>query len=158
MGLAIKRHMQISHSCGIEFISLMAIKGEINNRKQKALDENGTNIRASPVPRPRAVLSSPDNDQMIGRKNKTKGELLSSMKKQTPCQNRHAQCKVIPRPVAFDGSVNTRRVLKEVADSKDDLQTRQRTAITDPSLKVNLRKGKPKSVKDRALSISPANK
>nr|XP_027120161.1 uncharacterized protein LOC113737105 isoform X2 [Coffea arabica] len=33
--------------------------GAISNRKQKLLEENKTNIRASPIPRPRAVLSSP---------------------------------------------------------------------------------------------------
>lgn len=126
--------------------------GAINNRKQKVLEENRMNIRASSIPRPRAVLSSPDNDQMIGSKNKTKGELLTSVRRQSPFQNRHAQCKVTPRPVAADDSVSTRTGLKEVADSKGDLRTRQRTVITDSNLRLNLQKGKPKSVKDRALS------
>ncbi|XP_071940668.1 uncharacterized protein [Coffea arabica] len=130
-------------------VSSLVIKGAISNRKQKLLEENKTNIRASPIPRPRAVLSSPDNDQMIGSKNKPKGDILASMKRQSLFENRHARCKVTPRPVAADGSISTRTSLKEVPDGKGDLRTRQRTVITDSNLRLNLQKGKPKSVKDR---------
>ena len=95
------------------------------------------------------VILGSDNDQMIGSKNKPKGDILASMKRQSLFENRHARCKVTPRPVAADGSISTRTSLKEVPDGKGDLRTRQRTVITDSNLRLNLQKGKPKSVKDR---------
>ncbi|WJX18718.1 hypothetical protein P8452_08489 [Trifolium repens] len=59
-------------------------------------DENKVNIRASPIPRPRAVISSPENDHMIGNRNKIGKGRLSASKNSTVSPNRHAlaQCKV----------------------------------------------------------------
>ncbi|KAK7268699.1 hypothetical protein RIF29_21405 [Crotalaria pallida] len=56
-------------------------------------DENKLNIRASSIPRPRAVISSPDNDVMIGNTNKIRGGRLSATKNGAVLQNRHTQCK-----------------------------------------------------------------
>lgn len=59
-------------------------------------DENKVNIRASSIPRPRAVISSPENDQVIGNRNKIGKGRLSASKNSTVSPNRHAlaQCKV----------------------------------------------------------------
>lgn len=59
-------------------------------------DENKVNIRASPIPRPRAVISSPENDLMIGSRNKTGNGRVYVSKNSTVLPNRHAlaQCKV----------------------------------------------------------------
>ncbi|KAG9445745.1 hypothetical protein H6P81_011873 [Aristolochia fimbriata] len=43
---------------------------EKNNKSADEDDEDRPNIRASPVPRPRAVLSSPDNDGFVGSRNR----------------------------------------------------------------------------------------
>lgn len=44
-------------------------------------DGNKPHIRASSIPRPRAVISSPDNDQILGSKNKIR------FQRQTPSKN-----------------------------------------------------------------------
>ncbi|CBI37182.3 unnamed protein product, partial [Vitis vinifera] len=69
-------------------------KGIGKNDKHTGEDEKQSG-RACSVPRPRAVLSSPDNDGMIGNQNK----LISNRsipKEQSLKQNRHVQIKEIP--------------------------------------------------------------
>ncbi|KAK8464147.1 hypothetical protein PHAVU_011G133515 [Phaseolus vulgaris] len=62
--------------------------------KDDSIDGNKVNIRASPIPPPRAVISSPDNDIMIGNRNKSRDGRLSASKNGAVLQNRHAHCKV----------------------------------------------------------------
>ncbi|CAK8571995.1 unnamed protein product [Lathyrus sativus] len=59
-------------------------------------DESKVNIRGSSIPRPRAVISSPENDLLIGNRNKIGNGKLSAPKNSTVSPNRHslAQCKV----------------------------------------------------------------
>lgn len=59
-------------------------------------DENKVNIRASSIQRPRAVVSSPENDILIGNRNKIGNGRQSALKNRTVLPNRHsqAQCKV----------------------------------------------------------------
>ncbi|XP_058770833.1 uncharacterized protein LOC131644367 [Vicia villosa] len=59
-------------------------------------DENKVNIRASSIPRPRAVISSPENDLLIGNRNKIGNGRPSTPKNSNVSPNRHslAQCKV----------------------------------------------------------------
>ncbi|KAJ6845234.1 uncharacterized protein M6B38_288450 [Iris pallida] len=53
-------------------------------KNDKELDgDNKTNIRASSVPRPRAVLSSPDNDGIIGTQNQRIRERRTPLGRQT---------------------------------------------------------------------------
>lgn len=55
-----------------------------NGANNDALDEdNRTNIRASSIPMPRAVLSSPDNDGLIGSQNQQIREKQSLLRRQT---------------------------------------------------------------------------
>ncbi|ONK63884.1 uncharacterized protein A4U43_C07F19920 [Asparagus officinalis] len=46
-------------------------------------EDNKTNIRASSVPMPRAVLSSPDNDELIGSQNQSIREKQTPLRRQT---------------------------------------------------------------------------
>ncbi|XP_050373904.1 uncharacterized protein LOC126791490 [Argentina anserina] len=46
------------------------------------------NIRAGSIPPPRAVLSSPDNDMVIGNKNKIKAQRPSALKNHSVVQTR----------------------------------------------------------------------
>ncbi|XP_014511170.1 uncharacterized protein LOC106769891 isoform X1 [Vigna radiata var. radiata] len=64
------------------------------SEKDGSTDENIVNIRVSPIPPPRAVISSPDNDIMIGNRNKTRDGRLSTSKNGAVLQNRHVHCKV----------------------------------------------------------------
>ncbi|KAK8623827.1 hypothetical protein V6N13_065190 [Hibiscus sabdariffa] len=47
------------------------------------------NIRVSSTPRPRAVISSPDNDAVIGYKNKIEGRQRTALKNHNMVQNQH---------------------------------------------------------------------
>lgn len=86
-----------------------------------------------------------DNDGKIRSKNKRREELLPGFKNNNHCQNRHIQCKVIPKPLAADVSPPPRRdQLKPAAHTKlDPPAARQRKVSFDPSLQVSLRNGKP---------------
>ncbi|CAJ1976537.1 unnamed protein product [Sphenostylis stenocarpa] len=64
------------------------------SEKNGSTDENKVNIRASSIPPPRAVISSPDNDIIIGNRNKIKDGRLSASKNGVILPNRHAHCKV----------------------------------------------------------------
>ncbi|XP_039070954.1 uncharacterized protein LOC120218013 [Hibiscus syriacus] len=58
--------------------------------KTKVEDEEARpNIRASSTPRPRAVISSPDNDAVIGYKNKIEGRQRRALTNHSTVQNRH---------------------------------------------------------------------
>ncbi|CAI9118032.1 OLC1v1019534C1 [Oldenlandia corymbosa var. corymbosa] len=130
--------------------------GAMNDRKPKILEENGASFKANPVFRPRAVLSSPDNDQIFGSKNKTRGESSPCSKKNGSIPSRHTKCKVVRGPVTADGPLNTRTDVKEVVARRNIFQSKQRTATPDPSLKVS--KGNPKPIQDGALRKSPMTK
>ncbi|XVF28524.1 hypothetical protein REPUB_Repub15cG0037000 [Reevesia pubescens] len=56
--------------------------------KKKTDEEDRPNIRVSSTPRPRAVISSPDNDAVIGNKNRIKGENRTALKNHNMAQNR----------------------------------------------------------------------
>ncbi|KAF7837418.1 hypothetical protein G2W53_005900 [Senna tora] len=90
--------------------------------KDGNFDEDKVNIRASSIPRPRAVISSPDNDTMIGNKNRMKNERLPASKKHAVLQNRHALCKV-KSSNNTENPPNTRKP-KEAAEKSSN--------ITDP--------------------------
>ncbi|KAJ6911316.1 hypothetical protein NC652_021826 [Populus alba x Populus x berolinensis] len=87
-------------------------------------EEDKPNIRASSIPRPRAVLSSPDatrisnkrfsnsypdNDAVIGNNNKTRVARPSALKNNKVIQNRHEQCKVVPCRITDASPTNTRK-------------------------------------------------
>ncbi|GAU23802.1 hypothetical protein TSUD_27110, partial [Trifolium subterraneum] len=84
-------------------------------------DENKVNIRASSVPRPRAVISSPENDHMIGNRNKIGKGRLPASKNSTVSPNRHtlAQCKVKPQDTT-DIPLDARKCVEPKSKDKID--------------------------------------
>lgn len=119
-------------------------EGKIDN-KVKDAEGSKPDAKTTSVLRPRAVLSSPDNDGVIRNRNKVKAELLSGLKNHNLCQNRHIRCKVSPKRSTSENSITKKGEPKEVADSKSELKGRRRSTLTEPTQKVNLRKGKPNS-------------
>ncbi|KAL8483170.1 hypothetical protein ACS0TY_026013 [Phlomoides rotata] len=67
--------------------SFLSSKG--TNKEKTVVEENQKNVRATSAPRPRAVLSSPDNDGIIGGRTQAKRQLFSGQKKRDSSQNRH---------------------------------------------------------------------
>ncbi|KAI3413009.1 uncharacterized protein J3R85_016650, partial [Psidium guajava] len=80
-------------------------------------EESKLNIRASTVPRPRAVLSSPDNDVMIGKKNKRIVGRPSALRNNNPLQLRNGQPKDISKEAVYCAPKSTRKP-KEATDDK----------------------------------------
>lgn len=114
-------------------------KGEENNKTKTVSAENRKNVRASSVPRPRAVLSSPDNDGIIGSKTKTRRELHPS----TKGQNRHAQHKVFPRSTTAESFGSTLVNNKEASERKNIPPAKGRAVPPDSSLRSGPLRRKP---------------
>ncbi|MED6186756.1 hypothetical protein PIB30_069763 [Stylosanthes scabra] len=99
--------------------SLSSDSGSTVPDKDDSIDENKTNTRASRVPRPRAVISSPYNDRLIGNRNEPNNGSSSPLKNGTSPQNRHAHCKVKSHEVA-DTPLDTRKSKDPGSDGKID--------------------------------------
>ncbi|MED6223529.1 hypothetical protein PIB30_074790 [Stylosanthes scabra] len=109
--------VQISDS--FQDCSLSSDSGSTGPEKDDSIDENKTNTRASRVPRPRAVMSSPYNDRLIGNRNDTSNGSSSPLKNGTSPQNRHAHCKVKSHEIA-DTPLDTRKSKDPGSDGKID--------------------------------------
>ncbi|KAH1096447.1 hypothetical protein J1N35_013368 [Gossypium stocksii] len=59
------------------------------NKTKAEEEETRPNIRVSSTPRPRAIISSPDNDALIRNKNKIEGRQRTASKNHNTVQNRH---------------------------------------------------------------------
>ncbi|KAK1362627.1 hypothetical protein POM88_047101 [Heracleum sosnowskyi] len=112
-------------------------KGSAKSINRKIVEEEKQNIRASSVPRPRAVLSSPDNDGLLKSKQKSRQEISSGLKNHNQRQNRHAQCKVIPTSI---DAINRTREANEAAHSRINPKV-IRVSPSEPNNKAYLRKG-----------------
>ncbi|KAL2463521.1 uncharacterized protein Fot_53177 [Forsythia ovata] len=123
--------------------TISASKGEANNKTKTVLEENRKNVRASSVPRPRAVLSSPDNDGIIGSKTKTRRELHSSTKNHNMNQNRHTQHKVFPRSTTVETFGSTLVNNKDASESKIDHPAKRRAVPADSTLRSGPLRRKP---------------
>ncbi|XP_059632302.1 uncharacterized protein LOC132274946 [Cornus florida] len=121
--------------------------GKNNSSNRKDVEDSKPNIRAGSILRPRAVLSSPDNDGMIRSRKKTRAELMSGLKNHNLCQNRHTQCKVEPRTIVAESPISMRRDSKDAADRKTDPKGRKVSFVADPSKTTHLGKGKPLCVR-----------
>lgn len=132
----------VSESLIMPTISASEEAGEID----KKIDEDDKiSIRAGSILRPRAVLSSPDNDVMIGNKNSVKAKRPSGLKNHNLVQSRHAQCKIISSNIT-ECTVHTGKS-KDADDSKGDLRGKKGSTVAVPSQKRFLRTNKPSSVK-----------
>ncbi|XP_022872672.1 uncharacterized protein LOC111391655 isoform X1 [Olea europaea var. sylvestris] len=107
------------------------------DNKKTVLEEKPVNVRASSIPRPRAVLSSPDNDEINRSKMTTRRELLSGQKNHNLCQNRHTQCKVIPRYAAsFTSSIVGN---KEAVERKNDYRAKGTSPSAGPQRRKTMK-------------------
>ncbi|XP_022937426.1 uncharacterized protein LOC111443687 isoform X7 [Cucurbita moschata] len=79
---------------------------------------NRVNTRASSIPMPRAVLSSPENDLMIGKKNRKTTEKPSVLKNHNSVQSRHSQCKTVARHSGNENPICSRKSKETVVNSK----------------------------------------
>ncbi|XP_010264876.1 PREDICTED: uncharacterized protein LOC104602770 [Nelumbo nucifera] len=93
--------------------SISASKEE--HKDMKGIEEDKPNIRASAVPRPRAVLSSPDNDGMIGHRNRLPSERTSILKRHNLGQDASPQSNF--RCIRSASPISTRRGTKETTDN-----------------------------------------
>ncbi|XP_068663887.1 uncharacterized protein [Aristolochia californica] len=89
------------------------------NNKSEHDDDNPSNIRASSVPRPRAVLSSPDNDGVIGSRNRLARAKQTTLKTGGLSQKTLALGQTgKPRSRKMESPMSTGRVLTD-ADNKN---------------------------------------
>lgn len=127
-------------------VSKDATSRSTGKKKKEVDEESRTNIRASSVPRPRAVLSSPNNDEMIGSRNRLSRDRQSITKANNLVgQTTPAEGKRVLKNANAESPVNGKRVLKE-AHSKVLPKEKNATEVSVPRQKACLRKGKPNNV------------
>ncbi|KAL9390092.1 hypothetical protein Peur_018697 [Populus x canadensis] len=93
-------------------------------KKSNSTEEDRLNIRASSIPRPRAVLSSPDNDAVIGSNNRTKVARPTASKNNKLMESRHEPCKAVPGQIT-DASPTSTRKSKNTSDNKSELKVKK---------------------------------
>ncbi|XP_057539522.1 uncharacterized protein LOC130817689 [Amaranthus tricolor] len=86
------------------------------NKSELEQDGRKPRIRASSIPRPRAVVSSPDNDQILGTKNKMRLQRPSAMRTPTLAQSRQLEGR-------STRTMNTKKPLKSI-ESKATTHTK----------------------------------
>ncbi|KAI3918945.1 hypothetical protein MKW98_017393 [Papaver atlanticum] len=124
--------------------STSSSKGAQKHEKQIEEDTKSNN-GASSVLRPRAVLSSPDNDGMIGHINRLSRVLPSVTKKKELGEITCVPSKVNPRCVKAKSPVNMRRESKETSETKVFLNITRSPDLTAPKQKSGPRKVKASS-------------
>ncbi|XP_042974271.1 uncharacterized protein LOC122305793 isoform X3 [Carya illinoinensis] len=99
-------------------------QGTMKNNFKHVSTNSKSNVRANSVLRPRAVLSSPDNDGMIGSINKLmEDRSLDHSKKERMALP--AQIKTVHNQVKAAVPLNTRKGSKEVSDRKSGIKQRK---------------------------------
>ncbi|KAL3626484.1 hypothetical protein CASFOL_030033 [Castilleja foliolosa] len=107
------------------------------NKKKAVVEENRKDVRHSSAPRPRAVLSSPDNDGIIGSKTSTRTKLFSGLKDRPPSQNRHSRCKIFPKSSGSEGFITTiQGYNKESTEPKNEIRAKGRSSIGDSNIRA----------------------
>ncbi|XP_060180990.1 uncharacterized protein LOC132610672 isoform X2 [Lycium barbarum] len=121
--------------------------GRTKDNSQNIFGGSKTNPRATSVPRPRAVLSSPDNDQMISTRRKTKAEVISGLKNHNACQNRHhIKCNAFPKSIQAENLTSGHKGSNKTVYGKLDSRARARLVKADPSQRTHLWKADQDSV------------
>ncbi|XP_018827145.1 uncharacterized protein LOC108995926 isoform X1 [Juglans regia] len=112
------------HVPNIQTQSSPMSEGTMKNNVKHISTNSKSNVSANSVLRPRAVLSSPDNDGMIGSINKLMEDrsLDHSKKEKKPLP---AQIKTVHNQVKAAVSLNTRKGSKEVSDRKSGIKQRK---------------------------------
>ncbi|KAL5863775.1 hypothetical protein ACOSQ3_001289 [Xanthoceras sorbifolium] len=107
------------------------------------------NARVSSIPRPRAVLSSSENDGMIGNRNKLqKYTTFSSPKKLNSTEQKmRAQTAAIPNPVKTRSPLSARKGSRDaMSDNKRALTQTKLSKSGIQRRKASLQEGKPSSI------------
>ncbi|KAM3683378.1 hypothetical protein ACJW31_12G142700 [Castanea mollissima] len=117
-----------------QLISMSKVK-----KNDKQIEKSGEQIRANSAPRPRAILSSPDNDGMIGSRNKLMEKRSSdySIKKKM-----QAQTKAVHNQVKAARPLNTKKVSHGVSDDKSGPKQRKLNEPVIQKQKPRYREGK----------------
>ncbi|XP_060671385.1 uncharacterized protein LOC132803148 [Ziziphus jujuba] len=111
-------------------IPTISVPEEAEKKNEKFEEDNQQNIGASSIPRPRAVLSSPNNDVIIGNKNRVKIERPSVLNNRNTVQNIHAPSKVMPSRTT-ENSMNMKKSKEVPVES--NLKGKKASAVTVPS-------------------------
>ncbi|CAI0436951.1 unnamed protein product [Linum tenue] len=96
-------------------------------------EDDRPNIRASSIPPPRAVLSSPQNDALIGDKYRVKpGKRPSILRNQNSTQSSsRIHCKVMPRKATDENPVvRSRKSKDQPSDDRSALREKKGSAIS----------------------------
>ncbi|KAK9146230.1 hypothetical protein Sjap_006133 [Stephania japonica] len=107
--------------------SVPLCKGDANNKK--VVEESRPNIQATSVPRPRAVLSSPDNDEIIGKRKQLSQDRSSLLKRRSPGPNTTINGRISSSCVKAKTTENVKSSLKENTDSKNHLKGKPKPRI-----------------------------
>ncbi|XP_011091233.1 uncharacterized protein LOC105171728 [Sesamum indicum] len=113
---------------------------ELANKKNTVMEESPKKARATSAPRPRAVLSSPENDRIIGSRTQERKEEHSGLKNGGPNQNRRPQCKIFPKSSAAESFTPAQGHNKGSAEPKDDTRAKGGTEGVDSSMRTGPRK------------------
>ncbi|XP_073275838.1 uncharacterized protein [Primulina huaijiensis] len=111
-------------------------KEETSKNDNMGVEENRKNARANSAPRPRAVLSSPDNDGIFGGKRQTRKELISGLTNNTSGQNKQPQSKVFPKSAVSVSLSPAQSHKKEATENPNNVRAKARTAIADSSVRT----------------------
>ncbi|KAK4425417.1 hypothetical protein Salat_1735700 [Sesamum alatum] len=110
------------------------------NKKKTVAEESPKKVRATSAPRPRAVLSSPENDRIIRSRTHERNEEHSGLKNGSPCHNRRPQYKIFPKSSAAESFTPAQGHNKGSAEPKNDTQARGGTEGADASMRSGHRK------------------
>ncbi|XP_019426844.1 PREDICTED: uncharacterized protein LOC109335192 isoform X1 [Lupinus angustifolius] len=102
-----------------DFLDCSLSSESSETEKDSNNDEVRLHIRAGPNLRPRAIISSPDNDILIGHKNKTRDGRLSATTNGAALQNRRVHLKVKSYEVT-DTPPDTRKSKEPDSNGKID--------------------------------------
>ncbi|KAF5205538.1 cysteine-rich repeat secretory protein 3-like [Thalictrum thalictroides] len=122
-------------------------------KNDKEIEDKRPNIRASSVPPPRAVLSSPDNDGIIGNRNQLTGERRTIMKRSNLGECTDSQEKVNTRILKAKDSTKMKTGSKETVNNKNRLKLKQSPELTVTKQSGYLRKGRQKSTENSSSTI-----
>nr|XP_047977101.1 uncharacterized protein LOC125219229 [Salvia hispanica] len=108
---------------------------EETNKKNADVKDGQKSLRATSAPRPRAVLSSPDNDEIIGQRTPTRTptQPFPGHKSRHAIQNRHTLCKIFPKSTTAEGLTPRKTHAKESSELKNDVIAKGRVTVLGDS-------------------------
>lgn len=87
-------------------------------------------------------MGETDNDGLLKSKQKSRPERSSGLRNHNQCQNRHVQCKVVPRSIDAEGRpINKTRETNEAVHSRINPKVIRVSPLAEPNKRAYLRKG-----------------